>query len=493
MAISKILRQDELEDYLKSRAPLFLGAKVQQVELWGDQVLALELYQAHKFYLVLVLRSDKPFFFFLKDKPSLIKKWPKKKPVQLFLHTHAVGAFAQGLTAVSELGRVVDFSFAKKINSFEEPAQLTLRINLIPKYGNLRVELRPFIKTELKRPIKTPKKSKDKKEIWWSKPKEVPPLQNPPDLKTRGPRLNGQEKADGSSHSALELQDSIRAQRSIRPEEWEQQALEETLLELGVIKKQQAQYLDPHMTQPLQKWERALRAIERGSHQEKISQLEQEISQLQSNWIEINLQSSSQKSFQDQGFQREFFKALNQKYAELKKVKLKEQELLKRKQELRLKIQNFKNEQQKLGGAYSASTATLDLSLGLREKFKSLKLRKLQLVSSVAYLGKSARDNLGLIRAARAWDLWVHLKDMPGAHAVIFRAKNQVITESELRQVAGWIWSESQSGSLKKTNLNLIDFDFLVAEIRFVKPIKGDRVGRVRVQKFKIYKFTAHC
>ncbi|MCB0394498.1 MAG: hypothetical protein KDD25_08055, partial [Bdellovibrionales bacterium] len=40
------------------------------------------------------------------------------------------------------------------------------------------------------------------------------------------------------------------------------------------------------------------------------------------------------------------------------------------------------------------------------------------------YVGKSASDNLKLLRKAQAWDIWMHLQDSPSAHAIVRRPRS---------------------------------------------------------------------
>ena len=106
-----------------------------------------------------------------------------------------------------------------------------------------------------------------------------------------------------------------------------------------------------------------------------------------------------------------------------------------------------------------------------------LKLRKLDLSSgAVAYRGKSAKDNLDLLRRSRAWDYWMHLKDEPGAHVIIRREKNQNMVDAELTQVAQWLVDETSS---KKNKPKGSRMNVVLVECRFVRPIKGDKLGRV--------------
>ncbi len=103
--------------------------------------------------------------------------------------------------------------------------------------------------------------------------------------------------------------------------------------------------------------------------------------------------------------------------------------------------------------------------------------RKFSLNSKVeAVIGKSAADNLSLLRKAQAWDIWVHLKDYPSAHAIIRRPRGIAISHSDILKVAEWVLRQT----LKDKNINEGDrYQIVSTECRHVKPIKGDKIGRV--------------
>lgn len=98
---------------------------------------------------------------------------------------------------------------------------------------------------------------------------------------------------------------------------------------------------------------------------------------------------------------------------------------------------------------------------------------------ATAFVGRSAADNLSLLRKARAWDLWLHLRDYPGAHAIIKREKNRALGDRELEKVAQWLAKESLSSKVRADGLKL---EVVMTECRFVRPIKGDKLGRVNYQ-----------
>ncbi len=91
--------------------------------------------------------------------------------------------------------------------------------------------------------------------------------------------------------------------------------------------------------------------------------------------------------------------------------------------------------------------------------------------------GKSAADNLKLLRKARAWDWWFHLRDSPSSHAILFRNKNAVVSDQAVQQVLEWYVRQHLGAKFKQHAGE--KFEILIAECRHVKPIKGDRLGRV--------------
>lgn len=114
--------------------------------------------------------------------------------------------------------------------------------------------------------------------------------------------------------------------------------------------------------------------------------------------------------------------------------------------------------------------------------------RKLSLSSgALAYCGRSAADNLALLRQAKAWDYWMHLRDYPGAHAIIHRQRDQLISEGEIQEVAEWVARESLSAKSLMVGQKVA---VVLVECRFVRPIKGDKLGRVTYHSERTLSFT---
>lgn len=106
------------------------------------------------------------------------------------------------------------------------------------------------------------------------------------------------------------------------------------------------------------------------------------------------------------------------------------------------------------------------------------RLRKTQIEESklVAYMGKSAADNMDLLKKSKPYDIWLHLRDYPSAHAIIHKQKDQSVSDLDLKKIAVWLVKEGLPE--KKTQMGG-KFAVVYVECRHVKPLKGDKIGRV--------------
>jgi len=104
--------------------------------------------------------------------------------------------------------------------------------------------------------------------------------------------------------------------------------------------------------------------------------------------------------------------------------------------------------------------------------------RRLKIADDLeAYIGKSAGDNLALLRRAQPFDYWLHLRDHPGSHAILRRTRGRIVSDDEFRKAG--IWVVEQSLGKRAHELKGERFDLLIVECRYVRPIKGDKLGRV--------------
>lgn len=157
----------------------------------------------------------------------------------------------------------------------------------------------------------------------------------------------------------------------------------------------------------------------------------------------------------------------------------------KRREQIQERILHIKTEIEELQSATLGGEVS-----GLQRPIKSLasellskanaKGRKLMLAEGIeAVFGKSAKDNMALLRRAQAWDLWLHLRDLPGSHLIVRRPRQKNVDHHLLIEAARWLLKETLG---KKKVIEGDRYDLIVTECRFVKPIKGDRLGRVNYQ-----------
>lgn len=100
-----------------------------------------------------------------------------------------------------------------------------------------------------------------------------------------------------------------------------------------------------------------------------------------------------------------------------------------------------------------------------------------------AVAGRSAQDNMKLLRQARAWDYWLHAKDRPGMHVIVYRNRQRKISQAEWKAILDWFaqmfWAQKTPHAI----------EVLCAECRNVKPIKGDKLGRVIFQNEQVLRW----
>lgn len=122
------------------------------------------------------------------------------------------------------------------------------------------------------------------------------------------------------------------------------------------------------------------------------------------------------------------------------------------------------------------------------DKGKVWKGYRLELNSSFeVFVGKNAQENLNILRFAQSWDYWMHIKDYPGAHGIIRRTRNYEVSDEEFKVVAQFIASKSKKSAHFLSPNDA--FEVLIAECRYIRPIKGDKLGRVNYSNERVL----HC
>lgn len=142
---------------------------------------------------------------------------------------------------------------------------------------------------------------------------------------------------------------------------------------------------------------------------------------------------------------------------------------------LRQEISQLENAGEQPAAARKAAGPALPTDMFSKIKARG---RKHQLADDlILYIGKSASDNLALLRAAQPFDLWLHLREQPGSHGILRRTRGRTVTDEELFRAG--VYVAEQSMKQRANDLRGESFDLLIVECRYVKPIKGDRLGRV--------------
>lgn len=399
-----------------------VGAQLQEV-IANDRGLAMGFYQEGMTYLVLDLSQQNPGLFLFEQIPFW-RKSPQPKPVSLFLNSHGKNLFLRDVKVDNERGRVVTIYLEGLGRSCE------LELILIPKQSNLIIKAREAAGA---------KKRSSEKSISWAKPKEIPPA--PMILDTTLPRGFAeihQQWLDGLTQKTGPALDPI-----AQWEKTKKHQIEKKRKAMGEIEKAIADSQD-------QQWQELGERL-------KIQGLES----LESHWTSWLDSRLSLKDNRERAF------------AKAKQIRQKRVGQQQRLEILRNEISQLENSTFEAAAKAGAKQAA---NVDLFRKSESSGRRK-RLPSGVeVYVGKTAKDNLQILRAAKAWDYWLHLRDFPGAHAIIHRNKNQSVSDEELREVARWVAEESLARKALALGQRL---NVAVVECRFVKPIKGDRHGRV--------------
>lgn len=419
------LTESQLQSYVAWILERIQGAQLQDVRTDG-RILVLELYGLGPWILILNPEIAQPSLHLVQGNqfPGFKKQ---QKPTQLFLKSHAKNLALGEIQLRKEEGRVLDFLFVNRTK------EVRLEFILIPHFANIRVFA-------------------EGKSIAWSKPKEIPA--RPPglaqDSDSKVSEVNWQEYSDqflrAKTPSPLSLAGSSAA--SAGSDRAKIIAKKRTAIE-------------------------KMRASLEDSQEHRWASLGEL----------LKIQDHPGSEFQDlwdsrlsvaENRERAFHKA--------KEIRRKKAGTLQRIVVVEKEIEQLESLRE--APAESGPRKGTQALVKSGSKGQTLNLAS----GAQAIVGKSAQDNMAILRQSRAWDLWLHLKDEPSAHGVIFREKNQNISEGEIGQVAQWILAKSK---LAKNSSRDFKFEVLVVECRFVKPIKGDKLGRVTYSNPRVYSFAS--
>lgn len=417
----KALNYKEVKTLVDGWGPALQRAQLQDV-FCNERGLVMGFRQrGQSYFLVVDLNAAVPAILFFEGR-SPWKKISKPKPLSLFLKSHALDGYFQDAKVLDNLGRVVLIRFISKNN--DQDKVVDLEVQLIPKQANIIVRC-------------------EGKSIAWDKPKELvapPQIEEPTEVRSF-------EQIHQQWLMIAQQSTSARVQTDPK-EAWDKQRLRD------IEKKKKA----------LQEIEKQIQSDESTKWYSFGDFLKTQLGVKNHALVVPEAWNSMFDSKLDvaQNMERAFHKA--------KQIEAKKTGTLHRRDLVLKEIQYLEN------AVYKASNSSQSSSRDLMKQSEA-RGRKLNLEGGlVAYLGRSAADNLAILRAAKAWDLWFHLRDYPGAHAVIHRHKDQKIPDQEIQKVALWVAKESSSAKNLQPGSRL---SVVLVECRFVRPIKGDKAGKV--------------
>ncbi|MBE8221214.1 MAG: DUF814 domain-containing protein [Bdellovibrionales bacterium] len=460
------------------------GVKVQNIFYQGNQFL-LELWSSDlkKQYLFFDINKVEPFCFYFPDKIDLEKNI-FKSPVGLFSKRHLIGKKLTSITLTLKSERILLFKFESFFIEF----------NMIPHFVNIKA-------------------SYDNKSLHWYKIKKA----DTKITKTFKTEIETETKTKAETKAKTETE----TERSLLElkKEWLSKK-DKISFNKKNIKKQNTFIL--FISNKIKKTKRALLKNEKDINDRNLAAKECKD-------IAIKLQTTNDLSMlnKDQILQVKEKKSwawnMDDQFSRNKKLTYKLKQTKNRQKDLKKEIdilntltkdiflQNLNEDinlsmfkkckvekipQLLLNGEKSYESAFKKgffkkfLKINLNKKQSSKKdsslagiaKRSLMLDSGIIVVaGKNAKANIDLLRQAKPWHVWVHLKDYPSSHAVILMLKSENITDKEIIKIGRWL-AES---STKKKFLNNIKLDIIYTQCRFVKSIKGDSLGRVSYKNEK--------
>lgn len=425
----KPIQFSEIENLVATLKSQLVNGQLQEVVSREDE-LALGFYANQRTYWLLVrVKSGSSFAFISHIAPFSSKD---KKPVGLFIKAHLVGKRLASVEHFKSLGRVFRIYMGEGSNAFIE-------IQLVTHAPNIGVS---FLD----------------KEIWWHKPKALQP---------------SKEQLSKGGRSQQELEDEWREyqKRAQMPSGPEKSLREEEIVE-------RAEQLLQKKSNALIK---ALRHLE--EDRKRLATIP---------WRDVGNALKLAGSLEIDAALREhldlklsFSKNLERCFRLAKEQEQKLSSMQTRKTALELDLKNIKEAPLEF---WKEKASQKSITKPLAKKDKTLiKARTLKFSDSLqVFVGRNAQENLKLLREARAWDYWVHLREYPGAYALIHREKKLEPKRSELDEIARWVAMASTNShhSIQEGDF----FDVVLAEARFVKPLKGKPVGRVTYHNEKVFR-----
>lgn len=405
-----------------------IGSQLQEV-ISTEDGLVLGFYrfklEPKAVWLVFDLDTQFPFVGLYEQNPWLRIK--KTKPVALFLTSHFKNTHLKDVHVVENFGRVAEFDFSLP------DKKLVLQLRLIPKQPNIIV-------------------AADDKTVAWDKPRELVKATVDENFESENRSIPFLFRQWFDRRAKIKMKESAAAGSGMSPyDRWVQQRQKDLLKKQKAIKQ-----IDEQKTE-LQKIPWAAIGDHLKTHGFKDLPLE---------WTGF-VDYKQKPSF---NIEKAFEKA--------KQVVNKLQGADVRKQQLLAEIEVAKEVSEERFQKHLSELAAKQAKQGQRKSPEG-NFRKLTIEGESpvqVLMGKNAVENLKLLRQAKAWDLWVHLKDYPSAYAILQKQKDRNVSDQVLVQAGQWLVKESIKN---KKNMDGAKLAVVIVECRHVRPIKGDKLGRV--------------
>lgn len=416
----KPLNQLELDSLIEDLNESLHKAQLQDCTSWEEGVILWHYRQGDQ-NLLLDFSQTSPVLLLQSDEWKVAKK-KTPFPIQLFINSHARNLYFDHARVLKDWGRVVELVYRNT------EVQVRMELHLIPKQVNFLVEAAG-------------------KKIYFAKPRELKPAQDVDTSQLEVRSLSALTKEWTASRFS---QKTSLSAAPVSAEAQFEKILSKKRKALDAIDEQLRNY-DPSM------WLRLGDKI-------KVSGL-------------TELTAEEKKLLKDC---RHVGEAIQQSFQKAKQMQQKIEGSQLRRQQVAQEI--AKLEKQIAEGSFPEPKEMSRPSVQFKDKSsdKNLKLRKLELSPTVhAFIGKSALDNLSLLRQARAWDFWLHLKDYPGAYGIIRREKNENVPMAQMTAVARFVAKNSSAAQGLSTGDRV---SVVFTECRHVRPIKGAKPGMVTYQ-----------
>ena len=422
-----------LQDFVSSYKNLLIGARLLKVgrcerDLWlffcKDKIF---------FYLYFCMdpQSPCPFMFRQKDLPLFFSK--REKPVQLFLKTHTVGTKTTHFFVNVDKGRILFLEF-------QSPSRKsTLEIRLFPHGQNILVQ-------------------SGGKKISWNKVMEIPlfspSVQSCRDIQDNQSNQHREKNPLKATSKDFDEMAQAFLKEYNRNKNKNKNGTQNPKAHFELLLSKKRKILKKLFLNLEEKKEKIQRYLQLSQHLNGVLNLKD----VDLKWDKDldhgkSLPWNREKIFSSYKKEKQKYKTI------LERILIVEEEIkaLQKNPDFYLKKENLKQD-------YLQKRKGKETYLILTDKM-------------MAFMGTSAKKNMELLRRAKPWYLWLHAKDLPGPHVLLACPRGEEVEEKHLLQVAGWL----RLAQFKK-KLPPVEFCVVIAECRYVRPIKGDRLGRVSYQ-----------